>query len=338
MPCCLLRTVAVFVALLHLSDAVPHNTAYNKKKIDREDGEEGPMIPATSEMPADGVVGEAPAKFDDTAAAKVFSKPEHGGLDIEKLASKGFHLQVPRPQGSRPTKKHGPGSKRWANKDPIKDAKSMKSAGMSEDDITSKIIHDKKAYESSIGWMKDMEHTIHMLSRKVAEEQKEKANRATGKKPKKLGVAERDRNRKVEGLDGFIANEMETMEKETGQAQRAGSVFKALDTDRNGVLEISDAPAVAELLKKFGLESKGVRFDAFKQGVRAHRMRAKKAVLAAKKAQAAMTSVDAAQAYKPKPKKMAETPVEHLRQKPGTLPKQTPLHMATVPRPEAGTN
>ena len=54
------------------------------------------------------------------------------------------------------------------------------------------------------------------------------------------------------------------------------------------------APAVVELLKKFGLEQQGVSFNAFKQGVRAHRMRAKKAVLAAKKANAAITSVDAA--------------------------------------------
>lgn len=286
----------------------------------------------TAGVVAGHVAGQAPAKFDDTAAAKVFDASDDGPK-VSDLAEKGWHFQLARGKKSSPyhdsvaagAEVATPLDRLWANKDPAGDVESMAENGQSAETIAAKLSGDKANYHNSFGWMAQMKQTIKQIT---------EHNDHPQTKPVKRSGRPREQRNKLEQLDGFIALEMEAKEKSTGKTQRAGTVFAALDTNHNGKLENQDAPSVVELLKKFDLERVGVDFNAFKQGVRDHRTQSKRAAIREAKAAKALKTVAEAKNYVPH-KKLATTPVGQLKKMPGTLPNgaKAPKQLASAPRP-----
>jgi len=257
---------------------------------------------------------------DKKKAEKVKARPT-----INQLAAKGWHMQLPRDgeadlkkiddlkrdktiSKDELAKKTKAIESRWSNNNPAKDIAAMLKGGktkdpttgkarkpMKQEEVDKKIKDDKGSYLKSAEWKLGQKDQI--LS-------KISSAKLGGLKPQAAPITPMD-NVQVKTMDETIGAQLARKEKDTGEKQKAGALFKKLDVNGNGLLERSESDEVASYFSQFGIEGESINFDSFKTGVRTGRKTEEKSqrdktkqMLADRRKQEAATALVAKKAAK----------------------------------------
>lgn len=310
-----------------------------------------------------GLRGQVPAKFDDTAAKSIFDKLRQDTIEklassyslkdqkkvekvrarptIEKLAAKGFHMQLPR-DGAKDLKKIEDLKKdvtiskdekdkkikrvedRWSNFNPAKTKEDMIKGGKTKDPKTGtkrekltkeqadrKVDRDKNTYKDAADWKKQQKLKIKDAIERTKTD-------GVDKRPLPAPTPFDEENLKK--MEKSIGSELARKEMDTGDKQRTGALFMDLDQNKDGKLQRGESAKVDAYLAQYAIEGDTVTFDQFKIGVRQGRKDAKKTARnqdkmnkATTRKEEAKTRMEAATAARKEAKAAKEAASGHTR-------------------------